>query len=103
MSALALEDASKSLVYIYGVARVPPDREPAALPREGIIGNAPVCRLVQCNLVAFGSTVPASLFGASELRSALADTEWLRERILAHEKTVEQLRSDYTLVPFRFC
>ncbi len=105
MSALgpALKDASNSLVYIYGVARVPPDREPAALPGEGIIRNAPVCRLVQGNLMAFGSTVPASQFGACELRSALADAEWLRERILAHEKILEQLRSGYTLVPFRFC
>ncbi|KAB2939864.1 MAG: GvpL/GvpF family gas vesicle protein [Hyphomicrobium sp.] len=99
----ALEDAGKSLVYIYGVARVPPDREPTALPGEGIIGNAPVCSLVQGDLVAFGSTVPASLFGAPELRAALADKEWLRDRVLAHEKILEQLRSGYTLVPFRFC
>lgn len=105
MSALGptLKDARESLVYVYGVARVPHDHEPAALPREGIIGDVPVCGLAQGNLVAFGSTVPASVFGACELRSALADAEWLRERILAHEKTVEQLRSDYTLVPFRFC
>jgi hypothetical protein len=98
-----IQDADTSLVYVYGVARISPDREPAALPREGIVGGAPVCRLVQGDLVAFGSAVPASQFGARELRSALADTEWLRDRILAHEKTIEQLRSSYSLVPFRFC
>lgn len=105
MSALGsvLADASKSLIYIYGVARVPSDHEPAALPGEGIIGNAPVCRLAQGDLMAFGSAVPANLFGENELRSALADVEWVRARILAHEKTVEQLRSSYSLVPFRFC
>ena len=98
-----LQNAGTSLVYVYGVARISPDREPAALPREGIVGDAPVCRLVQGDLVAFGSTVPASQFGARELRSALADADWLRDRILAHEKTLEQLRTSYSLVPFRFC
>jgi len=98
-----IKDADASLVYVYGVARISPDREPAALPREGIVGDAPVCCLVQGDLVAFGSAVPASQFGARELRSALGNTEWLRERILAHEKTIEQLRSSYSLVPFRFC
>lgn len=99
----ALKDASKSLVYVYGVARVPPDRKLAPLPRRGIIVNAPVGRLVQGNLVAFGSTVPASQFGAAQLRPALADTKWLRGRILAHEKILKQLRSRYEVVPFRFC
>lgn len=98
-----LRDVDTSLVYIYGVARISPDREAAALPREGIVGDAPVRCLVQGDLVAFGSSVPASVFGASELRSALGDTQWLRDRILAHEKTLEQLRRSYSLVPFRFC
>ncbi|KAB2916728.1 MAG: GvpL/GvpF family gas vesicle protein [Hyphomicrobiaceae bacterium] len=99
----ARKDASKSVVYVYGVARVAPDRKLAPLPRQGIIGNAPVRRLVHGNLVAFGSTVPASRFAAAELRSALADTKWLRARILAHEKVLERLRSRYDIVPFRFC
>jgi len=97
------EHAGSSLVYVYGVARISHDCEPAALPPEGIVVGAPVCRLVHGDLVAFGSTVPASQFGARELRTALADTDWLRDRIFAHEKTLEQLRSSYSLVPFRFC
>ena len=34
--------------------------------------------------------------------SALNDTEWLKDRILAHEKVLEELRSSYEVVPFRF-
>jgi hypothetical protein len=99
----SLEDTSTSLVYVYGVARNSSDRMPAVLPREGILGGTPVRRLVHGDLVAFASTVPASQFGARKLRSTLEDTDWLRDRILAHEKTLEQLRSGFTLVPFRFC
>jgi hypothetical protein len=95
--------ADQSVVYVYGVARVPPSEAFAPLQLEGIVRDAPVQRLVRDNLVAFVSTVPTSQFGASELRSALADAEWLRGRIFAHEKILKELRSSYGVVPFRFC
>jgi len=95
--------ADQSVAYVYGVARLARREESAPLPLEGIIPEAPVQRLVHGNLVAFVSAVPASQFGANELRSRLADAEWLRGRVLAHEKTVEQLCSRHGVVPFRFC
>lgn len=98
-----LEHAGKSLVYVYGVGRLPLGRDSAALPSQGIIPDAAVTRLVHGDLVAFASTVPASQFGASELRAALADNAWLRDRVLAHEKILEELHASYPFVPFRFC
>ena len=52
--------------------------------------------------MAFVSAVPAYRFGASEFRSALKHAEWLKDRILAHEKVLEELMSIYDVVPFRF-
>jgi hypothetical protein len=95
--------AGLSVAYVYGVGRVQPGGESAPLHLEGIVPDAPVERLVHGSLVAFVSSVPASQFGADELRAALADAEWLRGRVLAHEKTVEQLCSARAVVPFRFC
>ena len=95
--------ADRSVAYVYGVARVQPDGESAPLPLEGIIPDASVERLAHGDLVAFVSMVPAGQFGADELRAALADAEWLRGRVLAHERTVEALCSSRCVVPFRFC
>ena len=58
--------------------------------------------LVHADLMAFVSAVPACQFGASEFRSALGDAQWLKDRILAHERVIEQLRSSYDVLPFRF-
>jgi len=95
--------ADQSVAYVYGVARVPAGGESAPLQLEGIIPGAPVRRSVHGSLVVFLSKVPVSQFGASELRVGLADAEWLRGRVLAHEKTVEALCSSGGVVPFRFC
>jgi len=94
--------ADRRVVYVYGVARAPRGRKPAPSRLEGIVPEAPVHPLVQTNLMAFVSAVPAAQFGPSEFRSALNDAAWLKDRILAHEKVLEELRSSYDVVPFRF-
>ncbi len=94
--------ADRRVVYVYGVARAPRGRKPAPSQLEGIVPEAPVHPLVQTNLMAFVSAVPAAQFGPSEFRSALNDAAWLKDRILAHEKVLEELRSSYDVVPFRF-
>lgn len=94
--------AGQNVIYVYAVAQAPLGRQPASPRFEGIVSDAPVQPLVHGNLLAFVSAVPTAQFGASEFRSALNDTEWLKERILAHEKVIEELRSGYDVVPFRF-
>jgi hypothetical protein len=94
--------ADKSVTYVYGVARASRGSQ-RVLPRfEGIVADAPVYQLAHGDLIAFVSAVPSNRFGASEFRTALSDTDWLKERILAHEKTLEELRSNDDVVPFRF-
>jgi Gas vesicle synthesis protein GvpL/GvpF len=92
----------RSLVYVFGVTRASRGRNAAAAQLEGIIPDAPVEPLVHADLMAFVSAVPASQFGASEFPSALGDAQWLKDRILAHERVVEELRSRYDVLPFRF-
>ncbi len=94
--------ADQSVVYVYGVARVARGHNAAAPRLAGIVPQAPIQPLQHGNLMAFVSAVPRSRFGASEFRSALNDAEWLKDRILAHEKVLEELRSSYDVVPFRF-
>ena len=94
--------ANQSVIYVYGVARAPRDHESAAPQLDGLVADAPVHPLVHGNLLAFVSAVPAAQFGASEFRAALMDTEWLKERVLAHEKVLEELRAGCDVVPFRF-
>lgn len=94
--------ADQSVMYVYGVARASRGRQPV-LPRfGGIIPDVPVHPLVHGNLIAFVSAVPSDRFGANEFRTALNDADWLKERILAHEKALEELRSSDDVVPFRF-
>jgi len=92
----------QSVMYVYGVARASPGRRFASAGCEGIVPEASVDPLVQGELTAFVSAVPADRFGASGFRSALKDVEWLKDRILAHEKVLEELMSSDDIVPFRF-
>jgi len=94
--------ADHSVIYIYGVARASRGRQSIPPRLEGIVPAATVDPLIHTNLMAFVSAVPAAQFGPEEFRSALKDAAWLRDRVLAHEKVLEQLRSSYDVVPFRF-
>lgn len=94
--------ADQSLVYVYGVARAAPGQTRGPRRLAGIVREAPVEPLVDGNLMAFVSAVPSAQFGASEFRAALNDADWLRDRILAHGKVLEELRASNDIVPFRF-
>jgi hypothetical protein len=94
--------ADQSLVYVYGVAHAAPGQTRGPRRLAGIVRQAPVEPLVEGNLMAFVSAVPSAQFGASEFRAALNDADWLRDRILAHGKVLEELRASYDVVPFRF-
>ncbi|MDR3473956.1 MAG: GvpL/GvpF family gas vesicle protein [Devosia sp.] len=93
--------AAQRAAYVYGVGRLPPDGAPASLELDGIIPGAPVEPLVHGDLVAFLSQVPAMPFGADVLGSK-PGAEWVRDRVVAHERILERLCSDGDVVPFRF-
>lgn len=95
--------ASSTVMYVYGVARIPQRRKSAPLPLAGLVPNAPVHQVASGALTAFVSPLPASRFGESALRAALADVDWVRDRALAHDKVLAELRAGRDIVPFRFC
>ena len=95
--------ADKSVIYVYGVARAARGRQSAPPRLEGIVPDAPVHQLVHARLDRLRERGPRRLSSVpSEFRSALNDTDWLKDRILAHEKALEELRSSDDVVPFRF-
>jgi hypothetical protein len=94
--------AEDSLVYLYGVVRLAPGAQSASLPVEGIIPEAAVRLVAHGNLAALVSMVPADRFSSDALRAASADTDWLRARVVAHDKVLKELCMLFALVPFRF-
>ena len=94
--------ADDSVVYLYGVVRLAPDAESSSLRLEGIIPEAAVRLVPHGDLAALVSTVPAAQFNVEALRAAAADTDWLRARVVAHDKVLKELCTRFALVPFRF-
>lgn len=101
--ARASPTADATVMYVYGVARLPNGRRSAPLPLAGLVPDAPVHQITNGDLTAFVSPLPARRFGEDALRAALADVEWVRDRALAHDKVLAELRAGSDIVPFRFC
>jgi hypothetical protein len=79
------------------------ERRSHRLPREGLIPDAPVQRLVYGDLVAFVSALPEELYGESALQASFTDLDGLRDRVIAHNRVVAELRRSCDILPFRFC
>lgn len=94
--------AEDSVVYLYGVVRLAPGAKSSSLRLEGIIPEAAVRLVPHGDLAALVSTVPADQFSVDALRAAAADTDWLRARVVAHDKVLKELCARFSLVPFRF-
>ncbi len=94
--------AADSVVYLYGVVRVAPGAKSSSLRLEGIVPEAAVRLVPNGDLAALVSTVPADRFSADALRAASADADWLRARVVAHDKVLKELCTRFALVPFRF-
>ena len=94
--------AENSVVYLYGVVRLAPGAKSSSLSLEGIIPEAVVRLVSHGDLAALVSTVPADQFSVDALRAASADADWLRARVVAHDKVLKELCTRFALVPFRF-
>jgi hypothetical protein len=95
--------AGSTVIYVYGVACIPRRRQSAPLPLAGLVPDARVHQVTNGDLTAFVSPLPAVQFGEHALRAALADVDWVRDRALAHDKVLADLRAGGDIVPFRFC
>jgi hypothetical protein len=94
--------AEDSVVYLYGVVRLAPGAKSSSLSLEGIIPEAAVRLVSHGDLAALVSAVPADQFSVDALRAASADADWLRARVVAHDKVLKDLCTRFALVPFRF-
>jgi hypothetical protein len=95
--------AADSVVYAYAVARLSPPRHTDAAARlPGILPRVLVHAVTQGDLTLFAGAVPADEFGAPALRAAIADPQWLSDRVLAHQAAVDALWAVHPLLPFRF-
>ena len=92
----------RKVIYVFGVARASCNRKTDAPRLRGIVADAPVEPLVHAGLLAFVSAVPAAQFAAREFRLAFGDMDLLKDRILAHERVLEELSQSRDIVPFRF-
>lgn len=99
----AHEPVEDSVAYLYGIVRLARDGETALPPLDGIIPGAAVELVPDGDLAALASTVPADRFGGDALQAAAsADADWLRARVVVHDKVLRELCSRFALVPFRF-
>lgn len=92
----------QNVLYMFGVARAPLGRKVRSARIDGLLPDVSVEAVAHADLRAFVTTVPTSEFGADELRSSLLNSRWLKDRILAHERVLEELRRGCDVVPFRF-
>jgi Gas vesicle synthesis protein GvpL/GvpF len=85
--------------YLYGVvaASGEPPRAAAVDPRGEVVSIA------EGRLAAVASQVSLAEFDESALSERLADTEWLEQKIRAHEQVLETVLASSAVVPCRFC
>lgn len=91
------------MLYVYAITAGSRDPLDATLPGEGILPNAPVELLSSGDLAVALSAVAEADFGADVLPSRLEDTEWTRQRVLAHQRVVDSLLGHATVMPMKFC
>ena len=91
------------MLYVYAITADYPHPLGATLPGEGIVPDAPV-RLLRCgHLTAAASPVSEADFGADVILARLEDPRWTELRVLAHQRVVDSLLADATVMPMKFC
>ena len=86
--------------YVYCVL----DPRSLALPAEleGVAGSS-VTLIGDGDIAALASEVPLSEFGEESLRENLNDVAWLEDTALAHERVLETVLAQTTVIPMRLC
>lgn len=85
--------------YVYGVVRA--DAELDA--ETGVDGAHEVFLVRGESIAAVASLVPLSEFGEEALQRHLDDLSWLERRAREHERLLDRVREQATLVPMRLC
>lgn len=87
--------------YVYGVVRTGGSASPPGV--RGVDSRSPTSVLEHGGLAAVVSRVVLEDFGEEPLREHLSDLEWLERTARAHERVLEQVGSEHTLIPMRMC
>jgi hypothetical protein len=90
------------MLYVYAIVAVEPNRDAPPLLSQGLIGN-PIWRIGVAEMDAVVSAVAADIFDSAVLRQRFQDVAWTRERIIEHQRVVDSLLADHTVLPLKFC
>jgi hypothetical protein len=98
--AAARDGQEGSLVYVYAIAR---SHHPYSGGIPGLIPAFEIETVANEGLLAFVSAVPAEEFGEAPLKTNLNDFEWLDDHARGHQRVIDALGDQGTIVPMRFC
>jgi Gas vesicle synthesis protein GvpL/GvpF len=87
--------------YVYGVVEAGKAPQPADLHDLGVQQSLAV--VTEGELTAVVSRVPADEFAEDELRAHLNDMTWVESVALAHERVLDALCRQTTVIPMRLC
>jgi Gas vesicle synthesis protein GvpL/GvpF len=90
----------ETLVYVYGITEPP---QPLDVLGTGIDPDSEVRMVVDGNLLAIVSDVPAREFSTEPLKEHLNEMEWLRLKVPVHQRVLADALEGSPVVPMRFC
>ena len=86
--------------YVYAITN---SLSLARLPEKGIDPTYPVYALPDRAIQAIVSKVSLVEFGQDVLETNLQNLQWLTAKVYAHESIIEEMLTNCTLIPMRFC
>lgn len=96
MIGVAMQTAQKNLVYLYCVTTTKPTQ--SAFDDMGV----KIYPLYFQGTYAVVSKVSPDEFSEDNLKKNLANMEWVEKRVRQHEKIIEEIMKDTTVLPFKF-
>ncbi len=88
------------LLYTYCFIR---EGNPDLGALEGIAEGTCCCVVRQGHVAAVLSPVGEEEFGEEALEAKLKDTEWVKEKVQAHQRVIEQIMLAGPVIPLKFC
>jgi len=91
-----MQVAKKELIYLYCITRIKPDCNNI----EGV--EVRIYPVYFQGTYAIVSEVSPDEFSETNLKKKLADIKWVEKKVLQHEKVIEEIMKDTTVIPFKF-
>jgi len=91
-----MKEEKNDLIYLYCLTNKTPEIKEA----KNLVAN--LYFIYQHGLYAVIDKVSEDEFNKENLEKNLSDVEWVRERVLIHERVIERIMRDTCLIPFKF-